>query len=122
MSYDDELHAAWCDRLNDLAKQYRVADDGREVRDAWRALQQHIDATPASLPIPDRAMRDGLTLQRRKIDNLRMHLRRANIQVLELRRAIEQMRVAGGADEFQMAFDAAKTLLIAQQGADVDRA
>lgn len=91
---DEMLHGAWIARMLELAKEYRAADDGRDVRDAWRALQEHIGVLPASLELTVPELRAGIALQLREIERLRG--------------AIEAMRAAGGRQEFQVVFDAAK--------------
>ena len=94
---DEMLHRAWEERMLELVKDYRAADDGLEVRDAWRELQEHIGVLPASLELAVPELRAGIALQLREIERLRS--------------AIEAMRVAGGSREFQAAFDAAKALV-----------
>ena len=49
MDYDADLHAAWVATALALALEYREADAGGEVRDAFRALKGHLEGQPASM-------------------------------------------------------------------------
>lgn len=82
MSQDDMLYQ-WKGELLDYAREYRIADDGQEVRDAWRDLKAHIDELPSALS--DAELRAGIALQLREIDRLRQMLRDESDRVSELR-------------------------------------
>jgi hypothetical protein len=88
---DIELHMAWQAKLLDLAREYRIADDGHEVRDAWRSLREHIGVVPASMELADPELRAGIELQRNEIDRLRQHLRCEGDRVAELRDALHSL-------------------------------
>lgn len=91
MDYDEELCAAWQGKLLDLAREYRIADDGHEVRDAWKDLREHIGALPASIDLTIPELRTGIALQRNEIDRLRSCLSENGDRILELYSALQSL-------------------------------
>jgi hypothetical protein len=73
----------WKGRLLDCAREYRIADDGAEVRDAWRDLKAHVDSLPSILS--DAELRAGVAIQLHEIDRLRKMLREESDRVSTLR-------------------------------------
>lgn len=114
MDYDEELHKAWVDAA--MVKAYDFAEaycnhqcDGEndrlnEMNTARRALREHLIAQPAS-------MMSENELVARMEEKHGMFMAQAQAEIKMLYGAIEAMRVAGGTQEFQAAFDAAKALL-----------
>lgn len=82
--YDDELHEAWQSRLIGLIKSYRAADDGSEVRDAFRAITAHIEVQPMSMTMLPAEAQAGLVLQRNEMDRLKQQLRAEGDRIAEL--------------------------------------
>lgn len=48
-AYDHALHEAWMASLKRKLKDYRAADDGKDVREAWTDLLAHVEAQPLSM-------------------------------------------------------------------------
>ena len=112
--YDEELHKAWVDAA--MVKAYDFAEaycnhqcDGEndrlhEMNTARRVLREHLIGQPASM------MRESELVARME-EKHGVFMAQATAEVKMLYGAIEAMRVAGGSQEFQAAFDAAKALL-----------
>lgn len=88
---DEMLHSAWQGKMLDLVREYRIADDGRDVRDAWRELRQHIGVLSDSMELTVPELRAGIELQLKEIDRLRQHLRDEGDRVTELRDALHSL-------------------------------
>ena len=122
MDYDEELHKAWVDAA--MVKAYDFAEaycnhqcDGEddrlnEMNTARRALRDHLTGQPLSM-----MSESELVARMEEKHGMFMAQAQAEIKMLygaieAMRCAIEAMRVAGGAVEFQRAFDRAKALIV----------
>ena len=91
MDYDSDLHAAWRVKLLDIVKEYRIAEDGNDVRGAWKAIHRHIAEIPSSMDINVNEMLTGISLQRKEIESLRESLRENECRILELCSALQSL-------------------------------
>ena len=88
---DEDLHAAWRLKMLDLVREYRIADDGEEVRDAWRDIRDHLGVLPASMDLSTQELRCGIALQLKEIDRLRQLIRVECDRVSVLRDALRSL-------------------------------
>lgn len=94
VEYDEDLHDAWQYRLVELVKQYRDAEAGHEVRDAFRAITAHINVLPMGMAMLPAEARAGLTIQANEIDRLRAHIADLDDQLGDMRRDLNDARSA----------------------------
>lgn len=47
---NDDPVLMWRERMLDLVREYRISDDGEEVRAAWKDIREHLESIPVAKP------------------------------------------------------------------------
>lgn len=82
---NDDPVLMWRARMLDLVREYRIADDGDEVRAAWKDIREHLEGIPVDAKITPPEWRAGIELQKREIDSLRQTLRNEGERIENLK-------------------------------------